>query len=171
MTFIYPDLYTALEGAFDSTGMLVKGRQVMLAEVNTAQNGGHHQQWLPVAEVRFSDAFGTVLSSDVSTSDHLSNYPQRRDPYELKTVEVAKSTVPGAGEGVFLKKSVPALTVISYFNGVRYPAETVPSWIPFNKPSVYLVETVDYSGKDINIDIPPQFAKWNNYFATSGHKV
>ena len=42
-----------------------------------------------------------------------------RDPYEKKFVNVEKSLIPNAGQGVILQQDVKANTIVSFFNGIR----------------------------------------------------
>ena len=44
-----------------------------------------------------------VLKADISTKSHLSSAPLVRDPYEATMIDVKKSTIEKAGDGVFLK--------------------------------------------------------------------
>ena len=66
---------------------------------------------------------------------------------------------------------VRARTLVGYFNGVRLSKSDIFTWNPFKKSSVYLVETSDHEGNDIFIDIPREFASWDTYRASAGHKV
>ena len=82
-------------------------------------------------ELQFSKPFGPIFKSDISTSTRLSSNPMLRDPYESKMVTVKTSSLPKAGEGVFVDKDVGEHTVVSYFNGVRLSKNDVHSWNPF----------------------------------------
>ena len=86
-------------------------------------------------------------------------------------VDVHKSTITKAGDGVFLTQDVAANTTVSFFNGIRISKNDVFSWNPFKKSSVYLVETTDEQGNDMFLDIPQNYVSWNKYKASSGHKV
>lgn len=56
----------------------------------------------------------------------------QEDPYERKTVYAGPSammeeTLTDAGDGLFLRKDVPADTIVSFYNGIRVlPGETPP---------------------------------------------
>ena len=41
-----------------------------------------------------------------------------RDPYESKVVEVRQSLIPGAGQGLFMRRGVEGGVVVAYFAGV-----------------------------------------------------
>ena len=94
-----------------------------------------------------------------------------RDPYEAKQVSVKASSIPKAGEGVFVTQDVARGTVVSYFNGVRLTKNDVYTWNPFKKTSVYLVELADDKDQDMFLDIPAKFTDWSKYQASTGHKV
>lgn len=162
--FIYPDMKTAFRGSFDSKGRMINAKQVDIVAQREVEFGG-------LKELDFSKTFGPVFKSDVSTSNHLSSEPMLRDPYEVKTVTVKSSSLPKAGDGVFVTTDVDKDTVVSYFNGVRVSKNDVFSWNPFRKTSVYLVELGDENGNDMFLDIPEKFSDWKKYQASSGHKV
>ena len=61
----------------------------------------------------------TVFYPDISSDVQLSKFPLLKDPLEDLYVEVRPSTIQGAGEGLFLKKTAKAGTVVGFFNGVR----------------------------------------------------
>ena len=50
-------------------------------------------------------------------------HPATRDPYEARTVEVRESRVPGAGQGLFMRRPVAPGTVVAYFAGVVVSAQ------------------------------------------------
>ena len=111
------------------------------------------------------------IKADLATKTHLSLHPRTRDPYEATVVDVHKSTIAKAGDGVFLTQDVAANTTVSFFNGIRISKNDVFSWNPFKKSSVYLVETTDEQGNDMFLDIPQNYVSWNKYKASAGHKV
>ena len=164
LVYIYPDLKTALRGSFDDQGRIIDAKQVDIIGERTQQFGG-------IKELQFSKTFGPAFKADVSTSKHLSSEPLLRDVFESKMISVKRSSVPKAGEGVFVNKDVAKNTVVSYFNGIRLLKNEVFSWNPFRKTSVYLVELGDEKGDDIFLDIPEEFSDWKKYQATAGHKV
>ena len=106
-----------------------------------------------------------------STSEHLSSEPMLRDPYESNLVSVKASSIPKAGDGVFVTQNVSKATVVSFFNGIRLNKNDVYTWNPFKKNSVYLVELADDKGQEIFLDIPVKFSEWTKYQASAGHKV
>lgn len=86
-------------------------QEVLIKGLSTAKSG--------VKVLQTSDPFGVQYKRDVSTGTMLCSEPLLRDPYESKMVAVSTSSIPGAGDGVFVLQDVPAGTVIAYFNGIR----------------------------------------------------
>jgi len=171
--FLYPDLLNGISGTFDNKGLLIAGhRGKVLAEKSSGPEG--------IKEILFEEE-EKMLKSDIASKTQLNREMLIRDPYESTLVDVRKSTVKGAGQGVFLTNSVSANTTLAYFNGFRLSKADVFSWNPFKKTSVYLVETSAEPGKDINdfwrgkeaefLDITPEAADWNKYQASAGHKI
>ena len=66
-----------------------------------------------------------VLKADISTKSHLSSAPLVRDPYEATMIDVKKSTIEKAGDGVFLEG---IYVMIFHFFGPRF-SMTFQIWI------------------------------------------
>ena len=71
--------------------------------------------------------------------------PQQEDPYESKYVFAKKSQMSDyAGDGLFIKRDVPANTTIAFYNGIRVkPGDSAPYentgyqiFVDWNKKSV-----------------------------------
>ena len=162
--FIYPDFSTLIVGEFRDNGILISGNMATIHSITNSK-----QSWL--IKLKINDESGQVIKSDISTDNHFSWNPLTRDPYESKLVDICKSKIPNAGEGVFLKRNVTKGKVIAYFNGIRVKKSSAFSWNPFKKKSVFLIDFQDENGEDIFLDIPEKFIKSSQYNATSGHKV
>ncbi len=65
-------------------------------------------------------------------------------------------------------RPVTAGTIVSYFNGVRIKEADVFDGTPNEKRSVYLVEI---GLEDDYLDVPRDMAEWENYQASTGHKI
>ena len=102
----------------------------------------------------------------------ISSDPKLCDPYEQHFVEIEKSRIPNAGQGVFAKNRIERCTVVSFYNGVR------------TKDGDYVDdEEVDLETKheecryrlnlssNEELDVPREMANVENYSATLGHKV
>ena len=162
--FVYPDLSTAICGEFQNNGILVSGREVSIESTTYDKNSN-------LLRLRVSEEFGRVITEDVATDSQLSQSPLQRDPYEMKYVQIAKSKIPKAGEGVFLKQDVGSGDIVAYFNGVKFQKKEAFSWNPFKKKSVFLIDFEDDKGNEVFLDIPEKFVNSSQYNATSGHKV
>ena len=164
MAYFHPDFESGILGQFEANGLLIEGKQVVIEKVIF-----DHEFLVPT--VKLSAVSGDSLKADVSTRTRLSKNPTLRDPFEARTTEVRKSSVDGAGDGVFVLRDTPNATVVGYFNGIRLHADDVFGWNPFAKKSVYLVEAGDENDNEYVLDIPPQFTNWSKYNVTCGHKV
>lgn len=160
ISFVYPNFNTTIQGSFKK-GVMLLTQEVLIKGLSTAKSG--------VKVLQTSEPFGVQYKRDVSTGTMLSSEPLLRDPYESKMVAVSTSSIPGAGDGVFVLQDVPAGTVIAYFNGIRLKEKQIFNPMRmFTKKSVYLVEI----GEDDDfLDIPAQYSNWTIYQATAGHKV
>ena len=54
-------------------------------------------------EIQFEAESNSLLRPDISTKTHLSSAPLQREPYEATMIDVRKSKIEKAGDGVFLK--------------------------------------------------------------------
>jgi len=163
--YLYPDLLHGIKGHFKSNGLLLSG---LKGQVSGLLDNNKNE----VKKISFDiEDSSEEIKADLATKTHLSLHPRTRDPYEATVVDVHKSTIAKAGDGVFLTQDVAANTTVSFFNGIRISKNDVFSWNPFKKSSVYLVETTDEQGNDMFLDIPQNYVSWNKYKASAGHKV
>ena len=162
--FVYPDVSTAISGEFENNGILISGREVSLKAATYDKNSN-------LLRLQISEEVGPEFTNDIATDTELSKNPLQRDPYEMKYVDIAKSEIPKAGEGVFLKHDVGSGDIVAYFNGVKFQKKDAFSWNPFKKKSVFLIDFEDDKGNEIFLDIPEKFVNSSQYNATSGHKV
>ena len=97
--------------------------------------------------------------------DFPGRFPLQADPYECKYVYVEKSTVPGAGEGLFALRNLKCGALICYYNGTLLTHKVVDdrSW-RYNNNTISLDE-------DWCIDVPLKHSSSKKYTATLGHKV
>ena len=100
--------------------------------------------------------------------------PKLCDPYEQHFVEVRKSQIPNAGQGLFAKNRIERCTVVAFYNGVRTKEDgKVEEGADSNEGSEDESEgryrlKLSY---DENLDIPQNMASIEKYCATLGHKV
>ena len=56
-----------------------------------------------IKEIQFEEeSHPSLLKSDIATKSHLSSNPLTRDPFEQTLIDVQKSNIPKANDGVFL---------------------------------------------------------------------
>ena len=92
---------------------------------------------------------------DPSSRIHLSDNPLIPDPMETKFVEVSKSGISGAGEGLFLVKDVLPHDIVAFFNGVRIGIDDVNK-IEVHRESSHKVWN-DWNDEDEMLDITPEY--------------
>ena len=159
VTWLYPDLATGLTGHF------VAGTMLSASEAGVSSVSMSDIASIPKLTIRKKED-SNVYKFDPSTDVHLASDPLIRDPYEKQLLDVTESGVPGAGVGVFARRSLDNNTMVGYFNGVhRDRAEVLSSK---GKKSVYLVEGT-WEGE--MLDIPEEFTSWSSYRASAGHLI
>ena len=62
---------------------------------------------------------GQLVEEDISTATKISTKPLLEDVHDAKTVYVAESSIPGAAEGVFLRRDLGKGSLAAIYNGVR----------------------------------------------------
>ena len=174
IAYIYPDGETALKGKFENTFMK-NARNVDVTEYGCDENG-----------MFIAKDFTMPLTTDEFFYDPPTNKSfgggskYIKDPYELKTVSVAHSSVPKSGEGVFLKKNLPKNQIACYYSLYLYrePDEWDDIFVKnkmFNtsKSDWYRQECTKYSMHLVTyegvIAVPPEFDI--NPLPTIGPKV
>ena len=65
------------------------------------------------------DQDGQTVEEDISTATKISTKPLLEDVHDAKTVYVAESSIPGAAEGVFLRRDLGKGSLAAIYNGVR----------------------------------------------------
>ena len=119
VTWLYPDLRTALRGHFVA-GTMLAAAEARVTRVSWPRAGPPELELQEIAAEQ-----GTVYRFDPSTARHLSASPRLRDPYERQLLGVAASSVAGAGAGVFARADLSNNTIVGYFNGVHLLREEV----------------------------------------------
>ena len=158
VTWVYPDHVTLLSGQFVAGTMLV-AREARL--VGHSNNGA-----VPLLTIE-ETSDKEVFTFDPSTDVHMTNSPLLRDPMESKFLRVARSRIPGAGNGVFAVTDLAAGSIVGYFNGVHLTREEVFRR-PRSEQSVYIVEGVE---ENEMLDVLPEFTSWSQYQASAGHLI
>ena len=78
------------------------------------------------------------------------------------------STIPGAGQGVFLKRDAPQNTVVGFFNGISITLDDTLRNQDM-KESVHKMWN-DWTDDEL-IYVPKEYVDINVYNATFGHKI
>ena len=78
------------------------------------------------------------------------------------------STIPGAGQGVFLKRDAPQNTVVGFFNGISITLDDTLRNQEM-KESVHKMWN-DWSDDEL-VYVPKEYVDINAYNATFGHKI
>ena len=158
IAFIYPDFRTAIRGKFVD-GEMISGRECRVISSVISDDGGFI---IPI----FSDFVNDVIYNyDPATHLSISRDPLLRDPWEATMVEVRRSDLDQAGEGLFAKVDLPAKTIICLFAGVRLKSSTVAG--RERARSDYRIQLT----VDVDLDIPDTCLQLSSYCATLGHKA
>ena len=111
VVFLYPCLRTVILCQYKA-GKLVRGHYRTLTSVSLSGQGG-----LPC--LGLSTTRGREVVFDPPSCFSISRHPLDTDQYEDDTVYVAASGVPGAGEGLFVKRDIACGDLISLFSGTK----------------------------------------------------
>ena len=153
ISYIYPDRKHALTGLFRE-GRLVRAVPSIVREFNNETN---------CYQCKTADEM--TITYDPSTKLRISKSPKQPDHYEQYYVCVRTSLIPGAGEGLFAKRTLSPNQVISFYNGIRVSHDVVNkrSWLE-NANTISLDE-------EIVIDVPVEYNQIETYCASLAHKA
>ena len=117
--FVYPDLTTVLLGKFEED-KLTEGHESLIIG-HTLKSG--------ILNLQFHQISGPVFRFCPSTVDTIRCPWLQEDPYERKIVCAGPSAMgDGVGDGLFIRKDVPAGTIVSFYNGIRVPPGENPTF-------------------------------------------
>lgn len=167
ITYIYPDFYTALTGAFRD-GVMTGASATHLIDV---EPDTETQILTPLFAPVKSDE--PIVAYSKATTESIGDQPMIADPYESRTVEVKTSHLPGSGEGLFARRPLPKGTITAFYNGIRLPYKVRESDQPKEEWStsgykIYI--NADYESGE-RMDIPAEYISVAKYRATLGHKL
>jgi len=158
IAYIYPDFLTALVGVFEK-GELIKAQE---AEVQSIIDGEQGVK-IPV----FGRPKGPFHCREIGTFDKICTDMTLKDPYESKTIEIKRSNIPGAAEGIFVIKDVEPNTVLGFYNGSRAnPQEFDPTTWETNNYKIFDPSNIPAG----TIDIPVWAQATKSYCCTLAHK-
>jgi len=163
--YIYPDMSTALYGKFQD-GKMVETVPVDISRSYLDKSG-------TMLRLRFGKAAfrAPIYRYWPSGLDFVGVPPLQDDPFEHKYIYVGQSKMSEfAGDGLYVKRDVPANTTISFYNGIRVQPGEQPPWsnggyqiyVDWNKTSVITSELMD---------IPPDYVPAKRYKASLAHKI
>ena len=114
MTFIYPDMRTALVGKFKNI-VMIEGRHTNI--VAERCNDG-------IKEIRVSPP--RINSPNVSFQRNTRiriHHPRIMDPFEKNTVYINRTA--SSGDGLFARRDIEALEVVAYYSGIFWTIDEV----------------------------------------------
>ena len=94
--YLYPDYSTAIVGVWRDH-LLVSGRTTHLVEACRSGNA-----WT----LKFGELEGPIMTYSPPSHYSIGVQPLQRDPYEVRTLEVKSSLLPGAEDGLFTKRNL-----------------------------------------------------------------
>ena len=113
----------------------------------------------------FSEPHGRTYSYEHPNKKSIAIHRTTPDPWEFEMVYVGQSKLEQGGEGVFAKRDIPSKKLVSIYNGIRLGT------------SSYYAKHLGHSdyriclNSDIDLDIPFDCVRLEDYSATLAHKV
>ena len=167
-TFLYPDMTTALTGAWRE-GELVSARQAEVQTITVREDD--------LLDIVCSPPTGPTFSYAPSGPDSFgSSDPGLRDPYESAYISVGRSGIEDSGQGVFAVTDLPPGSLAAVFNGYKValcsgvdPAAGLTSLEEIYERLAYNIHMPE--DENFYIDFPPEQAELSVYSASLGHKV
>ena len=163
MAFLYPDLKTALYGVFSSGRMVSAGP----AAVQLATKKDN------IFSLVFKRMPGSGYNYDRATKERISSRPLLKDPYETEFVSVALCKDIRKGEGLFVTKSIPADTIIAFYNGIKLAGNECVKCENWEEDAYKIMDLLppDETGESGVLDIPPEYQNTDHYYASLAHKA
>ena len=94
----------------------VEGQEAQISEEICNEHG--------IKRLKFSDPHGPYFYYEQPTNKSFGDQPNLRDPLDKKYMYLKNSNIfPGAGEGAFATRDVPADTIFSPYGGMLYNKE------------------------------------------------
>jgi len=168
--YLYPDYKTAVIGLWIDQ-LLLQGKITTLGEI--CQFG---QTW----KLKFGELTGPVISYSPPSHYSLGVNPLEQDPFEKESVQVRKSNIEGAQDGLFAVRSILSGEVLSFYSGYIINCDSSLRALDRRDLSdeeehvrnMYNMALDLEEGDNLCIDIPPELGNdVNRYNATLGHKV
>eukprot|EP00095_Tigriopus_kingsejongensis_P002319 maker-scaffold347_size200506-snap-gene-0.25 protein:Tk02319 transcript:maker-scaffold347_size200506-snap-gene-0.25-mRNA-1 annotation:"hypothetical protein BRAFLDRAFT_120570" len=173
LTFVFPDMETGFHGKFQDSKM-ISTQEVTIEDFGCDENG-------MVTISQMSKPDGPTFYYEPPTNESFGAGPEGvPDPFEVKWVELKNSTIPGSGEGVYLKQKPLGDHYLCFYDGFIYNEEQ--STIYRGKCTYNTSKSDDYrrhckkyalgityTGATINI--PPEYDQPTSFHPTTAHKI
>ena len=176
ISYIYPDMETALVGKFEDRTML-DAKHLKVFEVKCNSNGIPYVHTFTQPEMSIKHTF----YYEAPTNKSFGAGPMGvLDPYENSMAEMRVSKIPNAGDGVFIKKNVTKNMVVLLYSGFYYDKEQHNNYILTCGHNITKNDDerrhcfkyslgIDYIDKVLYI--PPELDSPKTFFPTIGPKV
>ena len=159
VVFLYPCLQTIIVGQYKA-GKLLSGHYRRLSHASVSDG---------FISLEFHPSLGREVLYDPPSCFSISRRPLEADLYEERTVRVAESSVPGAGEGLFARRRLSSGDLVCLFSGSKIYKDNNKRSLQFGDEewSDFRI-TLD---KSVDLDIGPEYRQCHQYRATLGHKA
>ena len=190
-TFVYSDMQTGLQVHILNTNLPIETNLIIYVQGYFFNKEFQFGQEVKVTGERCRNGVKelelvvqypeVIWRREIQTHNNVGSQRRKMDPHERRSVYIKDSPIPGAGEGVFAKRSYGPRDLISYFGGLKTVRENfifpnlteneiknVTSYFynfGFKVPAEWKIK------KDLVIDIPHQYRSIVEYRTTLGHKV
>ena len=121
-----------------------------------------------IFRLQYNQLVGVSYKHDPANSKSISSNPLMEDPYESRMVEVTLCKDQSKGEGLFVRKSVPANTILAFYNGVKLEEKDCPKSEDWREDAYKIMDLLPTPGV---LDIPLAFQSLANYCASLAHKA
>ena len=175
--YIYPDMETALLGAFEDRKMKDAQESTVL-DLDCDRNGLYYVSQYSIPKLN-SPHFYYEPPSNISFG---AGPPNILDPYERKWLELRAAGHRKIGEGVFTKRHIKPYTLVSSYNGFIYDKLNGESELYSKRCTMNSTKTdnarrhckkysIGLSSKHAKIEIPPEFDQPESFIPSFGPKV
>ena len=177
ISYIYPDMVTALLGKFEDRRMK-DAREATVLEIDCDENGLLYVSRYSAIE----QASPSFYYKPPSNTSYGAGPQGVRDPYEQKWLELKDVNDPKMGEGIFAKKNLEEGVVVASYNGFLFGIGNGQLELYNRNCGMNLTRSDDerrhcmkYSiklrAKNAKFNIPPEFDQSGMFLPSLGPKV
>jgi histone-lysine N-methyltransferase SETD7 len=150
LVYSYPDFKTLLVGHF-AKGVMISAKESQLTGIKFDRRSKIPNLVYDKLLLRKSK---NIFTFDPSNKNpQIAQNPLQPDPYESKRIYVGKSTIPGAGSGVFARHPGKRGMLVGFYNGVR-KTKLEARLTKDDRQSSYMIDN-DWAIADQVLDVPP----------------